>query len=193
VTRWALVLALPPVLVSVVVPEAVLGLWPHGSPEAVSALRIVALSSLGATLVGSVNYLLIMSGHSRNTLGNSIPATLLNLSLSLLFSPRYGATGAAIANGGALLAANGIGLYQVWKILQIHPFHRGLLRPMVAAVPAAAWMVGVGHLGWGPWPTVGMAGAGGGLVFLGGISLLGLNAEDQQLVQRVVGRFRRSR
>lgn len=193
VSRWALVLSLPPLVLSEVMPEAVLGLWPHGSPIAAPALRVIAGCSLGATAVGSVNYLLIMSGHSRSTLLNSLPATILNLVSSLLLAPSFGVTGAAVANGTALLAANFIGLAQVWKILKIHPFHWGMLRSLAAALPSALTMWMIRGQGWGPWPTVTVGGILGGIVFLVTLGLLGFDNEDRELIAKITNRLGRRR
>ena len=50
------------------VPEVVLTLWPNGDPAASTALRLTAGASLFGTAVGSVNYLLIMSGRASTAL-----------------------------------------------------------------------------------------------------------------------------
>ncbi len=191
VTRWAVALAVPPLVVCAVLPGAVLGLWPNGSPEAIDALRITCAAQLLCTGVGSVNYLLIMAGHQRATLWNGIPAVILNLALSVALIPALGVTGAAIANGVATITANGIGLWQVHAALGIHPFDRAFLRPLLAAIPCAAFAWGAGHFLSAPVPLVAVAGLGGGVVFLAALRALGLDADDHLVVDAIVAKVRR--
>ncbi len=186
-----MVLSLPPLLVAGLLPEAVIGLWPNGRVEAAPALQILCLSWLLCTAVGSVNYLLIMSGHSRATLWNSLPAMILNLGLSVALAPTLGPTGAAIANAAAMGTANAVGLAQVWRVLRLHPFHMGLLKPVLAAVPAGAVVLAVGSQGMSPLPTVLLSGLAGGLGLLATLPLLGLDADDRELLQKLLRRLRR--
>lgn len=192
VTRWAVALAIPPLVVCAVLPGAVLGLWPNGSVEAIDALRITCAAQLVCTGVGSVNYLLIMAGHQRATLLNGIPAVLLNLGLSFALIPILGVTGAAIANAVATVTANGIGLWQVHAALGIHPFDRAFLRPLIAALPCAAVAWALGQLvAAPPLLTVAIAGPAAGVVFLVALRALGLDADDRLVVDAIVAKVRR--
>lgn len=146
VTRWALLLTLPPALVALCTPEVVLAVWPSASLDAAPALRLAALAQLGATLVGSVNYLLIMSGHPRDPLWSGLVAVGASLVGSLLFVPRFGVTGAALANLAATVAANGLGLLQVWRRLGLHPFDRALGWALGLALPGALVTLAAGSV-----------------------------------------------
>jgi O-antigen/teichoic acid export membrane protein len=190
VTRWALLLALPPVAVCVVVPEAVLGCWPNGSAEAVTALRVTALAQLGCTAVGSVNVLLLMAGRPRAALANALPALALNLALSWWLIPRVGVTGAALANAGAMLTANGMALAQVWTALRVHPFDTGAGRVILAGAAGACAALGVRALGLGPLATTATAGLLAGAGVLGAYALLGATDEDRALVRGTWARLR---
>jgi len=191
VTRWAVALAIPPLLVALVAPGAVLAVWPNGSAEATLALRITCVAQLACTLVGSVNYLLIMAGFGRSTLWNGLPAVALNLGLCFVLVPRLGVTGAALANAAAMVTANGVGLLQVWRALRMHPFHAALTRPLIAALPTALVVAGVDAAGLPPLGTVLVAGLGGGAVFLFVLVRLGLDEGDRELIGSVARRFRR--
>lgn len=177
VTRWAVAVAVPPLVVCVAVPEAVLAFWPHGSPAAAPALRIICASQLFATGVGSVNYLLIMSGRQTAVLWNGIPAVALNLVLSLTLIPRYGVTGAAVANAVATTAANGIAMGQVWSSLRIHPVHRGLVRVMTAAIPAMGAVTALGMVMQGRSLAL-VGGVAAGLAFVAALTMLGFEDDD---------------
>lgn len=191
VTRWAVALSLPAVAVTLAVPEAILQVWPSGDPTAAGALRITALAWLGCTLVGSVNYLLIMAGHQRATLWNGIPAVGLSIGLSVWLVPAWGAVGAAVANAGAILAANGIGLWQVRRALGMHPFHPALFRPLLAAVPAGAVAALAGTLPLPPIGTCAVAGLGALLAFGAAMRLLPLDEDDRMVLDTLARKFRR--
>ncbi|MFN7142795.1 MAG: flippase [Myxococcota bacterium] len=191
VTRWAVALAVPPLAVCAVLPETVLALWPNGSAEAATALRITCLAQLACTGVGSVNYLLIMAGHQRATLVNGIPAVVVNIGLSVLLMPTLGVTGAALANGAAMVTANGIGLFQVHAALGIHPFDRAFVRPLLAGVPCALVAFAAGWIAGPPVVVVAVAGIAGGIVFLAALRALGLDADDRLVVDAIVAKVRR--
>ena len=183
VTRWAVAFAVPPMVVCVVLPEAVLGLWPNASPTAATALRIACLAQLFYTGVGSVNYLLIMAGQQRQALYNGVPALALNLGLAFALAPRWGVTGAAVANAAAMCAANGLGLWQVWHFLRLHPFDRNLAKPLLAAIPTGV-VVWMAH-GLSPLFAVVGGGLAGGVTFLAVMALLGLDEDDRAVVVAV--------
>lgn len=190
VTRWALVVTLPPTLVCLVLPEVVLDLWPAGDASAAPALRLVAGANLFGTAVGSVNYLLIMSGRPRASLINGVLAAVVSLGASVLLIPRWGVTGAALANAAATLVSNGVGLAQVWAGLRLHPFHPALLKVAAAGTVAGALLGPLGGVALSPWIVGPAAGALATGAVLGVLGMLGLSPEDRELVERVSQRAR---
>lgn len=189
VTRWALILSLPPTLICCFQAESVLSLWGPDKIAAAMALRVVAGSWFVGTLVGSVNYLLMMSGHPRATLFPALVAMLLNLSLSAFLVPAWGATGAGLAHGAAALSGNLLSLWSVWRLLKLHPIHRGLFRPLLAAIPAGLVAFGINSLSLPPLIALSIGGLAVGIILVLGIVLLGLDTEDRALLKRVAGRF----
>jgi hypothetical protein len=79
-------------------------------------------------------------------------------------APSLGPTGAALANGGAALGANLLGLWQVRRRLGFVPFDAAILRPLAAG--ALALGVGLAHGG-----LVVTALVAGGLAVLGEASV----------------------
>jgi O-antigen/teichoic acid export membrane protein len=191
VTRWAMVLAVPPVVVAVVAPMSVLSPWASASGDTADALRVVAVTQLVCTAVGSVNYLLLMSGRPRDPLWNALPAVAVSAVGSWVLIPAYGAVGASLANGGAMVVANVGGLVQVGRHLRIHPFHAGLVRPLVAgSAVAAVSFVAERTLGSGLGALVAIV-LVGGLAYAGCLLLLGLDEGDREVLaalRRKVGR-----
>ncbi len=191
VTRWALVLAVPPVVVALVAPMSVLAPWASASGETVQALRIVALTQLACTAVGSVNYLLVMSGRPRDPLWNAVPAVFVSAGVAFVCIPVWGATGAAVASGAAMLVANLGGLGQVWRHLRIHPFHGGLLRPIVAGLAVAAVSLGVQRALGDGLLTLAAIAVVGGVAYAAALALLGLDEGDREVLsalRKKVGR-----
>ena len=165
--------------------------WQSATAETAVALRIAAATQLLCTGVGSVNYLLLMSGRQRDTLYNAVPAVFVNLGVSVALIPHWGIAGAALGNAGGMLVANFVGLWQVRKHLGIHPFHAGLTRPLSAGLVVAGVALGA-QAWWGPgWLALIVGGVGGGVCFLATLTALGLDEGDRLVVdavKRKVGR-----
>lgn len=191
VTRWAIILALPAVVLAVLAPASVLVPWASAGEATRSALQVTAIAQLVCTAVGSVNYLLIMSGRPRDPLWNAVPAVTVSLVASVALIPRWGAAGAALANGLAMGVANLGGLWQVWRHLRMHPFHGAMARPLVASLAMALVVLLVqAALGDG-WGTLVLGGGAGGVVFLAALWALGLDEGDREVLaalRRKVGR-----
>ncbi len=187
VARWSLVLAVPLCLGALLVPEAVIQIFPNGRLEAVPALQVLAVAYVPVVMAGGVNYMLMMSGNQRYVLYNGIPAVAVNLGISAWLIPTWGPTGAAVANASALLLNGGLALVQIRWHLGIHPFSRSMLRPLVAGVPAALVGLAVGH--WiSQWPAlviVGLVGMAILTTYWGFLVLLGLDEDDRVVLQAV--------
>ena len=191
VTRWAVLIAVPAVAMALAVPMSVLAPWTRASAETALALQSTAVAQLLCVAVGSVNYLLIMSGRPRDPLYNAIPAVAVSLVASLLLIPRYGVAGAAMANGLAMGVANVAGLLQVHRHLGMHPFHLGMAKPIVAGVVVIAVALGSKAFFGDGWLTLGLGGAVGGVLFLAAVGAMGLDEGDRAVlavVRKKVGR-----
>ena len=189
VSRWALTLALPICAGALVVPEAVVGVWPAGRPEAAPALQILALANIPGVAVGSVNYMLIMSGHQRHVLWNGIPGVFVNLALGFWLIPKYGLTGAAIANGGALVFISVVAACQVWWLLGAQPISLKMYKPLVAILPAGFAGYHAGQLfELAPLVTVAFVGLVIAVVFTVAMLLLGIEPGDRDVLRARRGR-----
>ena len=85
-----------------------------------------------------------MAGRTTWTLGNTVLALVVNVSISLLLLPHIGILGAAIAWAAAIVCNNVLPVTQLAISMRLHPFGRGTLLAMASAVgwlgllPAAA-------------------------------------------------------
>jgi O-antigen/teichoic acid export membrane protein len=104
---------------------------------------------LVAVASGSVDTVVLMSGRSWLSLGNTIAALVVNIGLNLFLIPRWGVLGAGVAWAVAIIVRNALPLIQVRRSMGMSPFGPGSLRVAVvsvacfAVVPGALALVGV--------------------------------------------------
>lgn len=82
-------------------------------------LVILCIGQMVNSFLGSVAYLLIMTGHGHKASVGVGAGVLVNISLSLVLIPRLGALGAAIASASALTVWNVVLAIFVWRRLRI--------------------------------------------------------------------------
>ena len=139
VARWSLTLTLPLFLVFALFGQQILGLFgPEFSKEAAPILVLLAFAWLVDAAVGSVGFLVMMSGRSRLTLFNLVVAGAVSLLLSLVLIPRYGLWGAASANAASIVCLNALGLLEVSWLMKIRPRLAGYAKPLAAAAIGVA-------------------------------------------------------
>lgn len=99
-------------------------------------LVILTMGGLVGVAAGPASIALIMGGRARLWLTVVVPSTLGNIGLNLVFIPRWGAEGAALATALAQLPALVVGLAVVRRVhgLRLHP--KGLVKPALAALAA---------------------------------------------------------
>ena len=109
----------PVLLLFVLFPEWVMGLFGRQFKDGALVLLILALGQFVNVVTGSVGYLLMMSGHER-LLRNSITCVAIgNIVMSMMLIPWLGLLGAAVSTAVSLAAMNLIFMILVWKRLRI--------------------------------------------------------------------------
>jgi O-antigen/teichoic acid export membrane protein len=156
-----------------------------------SGLIILAFATLFNASTGMCGSIITMTGHSKLNLANSIIDLTANIGLVLLFVPRWGIVGAALAGSLSIILINTMRLVEVFVLLRIWPYNPSFLKPIAAALVAA----GVAYLAnvWLAFlPTIAqiIAGAAGlwGAYALA-IVLLKLSDEDRLVLNRLWSRF----
>lgn len=104
----------------VAAPEPVLSIFGPDFVAASAALRILALGQLVNLATGSVGTILIMTGHQRISLLNSVAGAVMVVILGLILIPRYGATGAAAAASITMAIRNISATYLVWRFVGVN-------------------------------------------------------------------------
>jgi O-antigen/teichoic acid export membrane protein len=122
VTRWSLASALPICLVLVTLSRPILGLFGSDFSAGVPALTILALTQTATVAMGSVGFLLQMTGKQDWVLVNSVIAAVTNVVLNVLLIPRWGISGAAVATGLSFALNQFLAMAQVWIFLRFHPW-----------------------------------------------------------------------
>lgn len=114
-------LALPPLIVFMVFPHWIMGLFGSEFMSGGRCLSILACGQFVNVATGSVGYILMMSGHE-NLMRNAITLSgTLNVILNLWLVPKYNIMGGAIATAISLATLNMIAAYFVWTAVKIKP------------------------------------------------------------------------
>ena len=142
VTRWIVTVVLPPAILFMVLPEAVLSVFGarFAAGGAGALLLLTAASFLQATF-GLSATVLAMTGHARLSLFNALGALGMQVVLNLLLIPSMGLNGAALATLLLFLMLSALRLVEIRRILNIHPFGRALWKPLAAGLLAALLLV----------------------------------------------------
>jgi O-antigen/teichoic acid export membrane protein len=163
---------------------------------------ILVIGTLGQLVncgVGSVGYLLLMSGNQRCLIKIEAVMAALMVLMNLLLIPRWGITGAAVAAAITNVSGNAWYLAEVRRRLGLTPYNRSYLRLALPLGGTFAVLLGL-RLALGTvrqeWVMVGAALVLGYLTFIAIAFGFGLDADDQLIARavwaRVSGTFRRA-
>src|SRR5439155_22645564 len=143
-TRWTFAGTIPILLLLLVVPGPVLRIFgSHGGLDAgATALRILVIGQAANVAVGSVGFILIMVGRSGWDLVMYAGSFALDLIVAFALAPRFGASGAAVAQAVTLTVSNAFRLSLVLRFVRIQPFDRHYVRLAVPAAIAGLAMIG---------------------------------------------------
>ncbi len=100
-------------------PKLIMSFFGNQFVEAAPVLVILTVGQFVYVVTGAVGYLLTMSGHEGVMRNIMIFCSVMLVCLNLLFIPRFGAYGAAIATSITLIVQNFIISFAVWKIIGI--------------------------------------------------------------------------
>jgi O-antigen/teichoic acid export membrane protein len=117
---WTLLASSPIILLMLFFPEFLLQLFGSDFVEGATILRILALGQIVNVAMGSVGYLLMMTGHQQLMRNNIVASALLNLMGNLLLVPAFGVCGAAVSTAFALAFMNIVSFLMVNKRLRIN-------------------------------------------------------------------------
>ncbi|MEW6247777.1 MAG: flippase [Nitrospirota bacterium] len=133
---------------------------------------------------GTANVVLLMGGHSRLALINTIALGIGLMVAAALLVPRWGLLGGAVAAGGTLILTVVVRTIQVWGRYHIHPFSWGLVKQAVAGAAMAVALAATKPLLEPIYDPVLAVAAG--CLYLGLLGLLGLDPHDKAALRSLL-------
>ncbi|MEW6586367.1 MAG: flippase, partial [Nitrospirota bacterium] len=137
-TRWMLILGLPLFLVISLFSREILRLFSPDFETGYLCLIILAFAQLVNISVGSVGYILMMTGHQRWMVFNAAVFAALAVFLNIVLVPSYGMVGAAYAKGISIILLNVVALAEVYALLKLHPYSILYFKALAAGLASAA-------------------------------------------------------
>jgi O-antigen/teichoic acid export membrane protein len=120
-TRAMVVMVLPVSLIMFLLPEHVMRVFGEGFDQGARYLTILALGQLVNVAVGSVGFLLNMTGHDQDLRNVTLVVGVISIILAYVLASHYSATGAAIATATGVAMQNIAAMYFVRKRLGFWP------------------------------------------------------------------------
>jgi O-antigen/teichoic acid export membrane protein len=191
-TKWIVGLTLPLALVMMVDSKPLMRLFGPGFEAGWVVLILGTLGQLINAGVGSVGYLLLMSGNQRRLIRvQVIMAVFVIVATAGLVRP-FGIVGVAFAAALTNAIANYLNLREVRAALQISPYNRSYLRLLLPCAASVAAVLGVRLLTAGFHPE--WVGVAAQLVvayaaFCGLALLIGLDDDDRMIVTAIQRRL----
>jgi O-antigen/teichoic acid export membrane protein len=139
-TKWILGLTLPVAIVVICYAPAIMRIFGHDFESGWPALVILTLGQLVNCGVGSVGFLLLMSGHERPLIRVQALMAIVMVVLCFKLVPIWGAVGAAIAAAITNVGMNLLNLFEVRRALKLSPYNWSYLK-LAPSVGSAALIV----------------------------------------------------
>jgi O-antigen/teichoic acid export membrane protein len=192
-TKWAIGLTLPLATVVIVFSRPLMRIFGHDFEAGWPILIIGTVGQLVNCGVGSVGYILLMSGHERRLIRVQMAMAVLMIVSSAVLVPIFGVVGAATAAALTNLGTNLWNLLQVRKALGISPYNRGYLRltwPTLAMVTAILLLRRYDFAFRHDWLAVVVAMATAYVIFTFVVFALGLDDDDRLIANAMWSRLR---
>ncbi len=137
VTKWTIIFSFPMFLIVTLFAQPLLSLSGPSFVAAWPLLMVMALGILVSTGTGCVGYMLVMTGHQKLSLLDSVVAVIINILLCVILTTHYGAIGAAISVTFTLSFVNILKLFQVYILHKMLPYRWDTLKPLGAGIVSA--------------------------------------------------------
>jgi O-antigen/teichoic acid export membrane protein len=192
-TKWVLAFTFP--LASVIIVFAVPLMRIFG-PDFVAGWPVLVIGAVGQLVncgVGSVGYLLLMSGNQRRLIRVQFAMAAISILVNITLIPALGIVGAAVAAAVVNAAGNLWNLTQVRKALGISPYNRSYYALLIPAGFAAAAVLllrfsspSIGR----PWLVIALALVLSYAVFCGLAIAFALNPDDRMIASSAWSQLR---
>ena len=139
-TKWILGLTLPLAIVVICYAPAIMRIFGHEFESGWPALVVGTFGQLVNCGVGSVGFLLLMSGHERRLVRVQAFMAVVMVVLSFKLVPLWGALGAAVAAAITNAGMNLLNLIEVRRALKLSPYNWSYLK-LLPPVGSAALII----------------------------------------------------
>jgi O-antigen/teichoic acid export membrane protein len=187
-TKWILILTLPLALTMVLFSQQLMGIFGQGFKAGAVVLAIGAVGQFFNCAVGSVGYLLLMSGSQMQLIKIQATNAAFMIALSLLLVPRFGLMGAALAAAITVVTTNVWSLLAVRHRLRLFPYHAGYLKLVAPACLSVGSLLGLAHASTNMhshWEIAVLALLCAYVSFIGPLLIFGLDAGDREVAKVV--------
>ncbi len=191
-TKWIVGFTVPLVAMLLLFSHPLMRIFGPDFEMGWSVLSIGSLGELVNCGVGSVGFLLLMSGNERRLLRIQIVMGVVIVGLNILLIPHWGIVGAAVASAAISIVSNLWYLKDVHQALGLFPYTRSyyrLLLPFAGAF-SVLWFVRSQLHGSHSVPMMGMALLSAYAAFGAVALLVGLDADDRTVANAVWARLR---
>jgi O-antigen/teichoic acid export membrane protein len=134
ISRWALTLNVPLILIMMLFPKQLLGMFGSSFTVGSSALIILALAELVIVITGMSGPIIDMTGHNKLKMVNSVTQVIISLGMNILLIPRWGLLGAALAALISITYINFLRMIEVYFLYRMLPYNQSLLKPLTAGL-----------------------------------------------------------
>lgn len=193
-TKWVLGLTLPLAMVVMVFARPLMRIFGHDFESGWPILIIGTAGQLVNCGVGSVGYLLLMSGNQRRLIKVQAAMAVVTVLACVVLVPKWGMLGAAAAAAVTNVGTNAWNLLEVRKGLGISPYNRSywhLVLPTAATLTIILLLKRYAQLFHHDWLAVGIALALAYCAFTSVFLLSsGLDADDRLIASALRSRFR---
>jgi O-antigen/teichoic acid export membrane protein len=192
-TKWVVGLTLPLAVVVIVFARPLMRIFGRDFEAGWPILIIGTLGQLVNCGVGSVGYLLLMSGNEKRLIKVQVVMAVVMIVLNIALVPVLGGVGAAIAAAATNVGINLWNLLEVRKALGLSPYNRSYIRlvPPTLAMLAATVLLRMNSRAFGhDWVAAGVAFLLAYAVFATAILAFGLDADDWLILTAIWSRLR---
>ena len=198
-TKWVVGLTMPLAIVIVVFARPFMRIF---GPDFEAGWPILIIGTLGQLVncgVGSVGYLLLMSGNEKRLIKVEIAMAVMMVACSAALVPVWGIVGASVAAALTNVGMNAWNLLEVRKALGISPYNRSYLRLLLPTVVTLAVTLALrkfSYLFHRDWLAIGVT-LGLAYCIFSGVVLMGVLDADDRLIataiwSRIQGAFARN-
>lgn len=191
-TKWILGLTLPLAVIVIVFARPLMAIFGRDFELGWPILVIGTLGQLVNCGVGSVGYLLMMSGEQQRLMKVRLISAMGMVTLNLALIPYWGIVGAAVGAALTNVISNALNLREVRRSLGLSPYNHSyarLLGPLLATFAVCALLRAAMSAIGSTWVTITVGLPLAYLVFLAVAWAGGVDADDRLITTAVWGRL----